>query len=193
MQQPGSMQQVTPEQFVKQASAGSEFEIQCAKLAESKSDDPMVKKTAREILKDHQKAQDELKKVADKNDWTVSRQLDPQHQQLLDDLKSKSGEQFTQTFDQQQIRAHQKAINLYQSASTQVQNPDLKDYIDKTLPTLQEHLTMLQQDQKAAQGGTIQGGAQPAGSALPGSQDQQKDKDRTPRQQQPQDSGMQQR
>jgi putative membrane protein len=167
-----SSQQLTPDQFVKQAAAGNEFEIQSAKLAE-KSDDPMVKQMAKDMRKDHEKAQDQLKSAAKRSGITVSSTLDPQHQQMIDQLQGKTGDQFSQIYNQQQLQAHQQSVDLYQRASTQLQDQDLKSYAQKTLPKLQEHLTMVQSHQKMAQQGSMQSPqAQPAGGNIPGQMDQ---------------------
>lgn len=155
---PAPEAKITQEQFVKQAAAGSQFEIDSSKLAMEKGDDK-VKSVAKMITSDHQKAQEELKTICQKQNIAVSRDLTAEQKQMLEDLKGKEGEQFTQAYLQNQQQGHQKAIKLFTQASTQLENKELADFAQQQLPKLQEHLAMIQ-DQLP--------GARPAGSVLPG-------------------------
>ena len=155
---PAPVAKITQEEFVKQVAAGNQFGIDSSKLAMDKGDDKL-KSVAKMITSDHQKAQDELKKIAQKQNITVSSDLSAEQKQMLEDLKGKDGDQFKQAYLQNQQQAHQQAIKLFTQASTQLQNKDLMEFAQQQLPKLQEHQAMIQ-DQLP--------GARPAGSILPG-------------------------
>jgi putative membrane protein len=59
-------------------------------------------------------------------------------------LKGKTGDQFAKDYAQTQQQGHQQAASLFQSYSTSGDNPALKAWAGKTLPTLQMHLQMAQ-------------------------------------------------
>ena len=66
------------------------------------------------------------------------------HQKMLDDLKSKAGKEFDQSYDQIQLKAHQEAVTLFEAYAKGGDNADLKKWATTTLPHLKEHLTMAQ-------------------------------------------------
>jgi predicted outer membrane protein len=62
----------------------------------------------------------------------------------IQSLEMLSGPQFDQAYVDKMYRDHVKAINLFQNAAANLQDPDLKKYAEKTLPTLREHYRMVQ-------------------------------------------------
>lgn len=138
-----SSAKLSDSQFVKEAATGGLYEIESAKLASQKLEGDW-KEHAKAIEKDHKTANDELKRIAQKKDIVVPATLDAKHQQMLSDLRKSDKDQFQSTFSQQQIDAHNAAIDLFQRASTDLQDPDLKQFAQKQLPALQRHLAMLQ-------------------------------------------------
>ena len=164
--QPGSSatdrgaNQLSDKDFVTQASSANHFEIQLSQLAASKLEDNQLKTMAKDMKKDHQQAQDKLDKIADKQDIKVASGItDPEQKMMLQSLKETSGADFQQAFLKTEAQAHQQTIDLFQRAQTQVPNQELKDYAQKVLPKLQEHMAMLKEHQNSAR---------PAGSAMPG-------------------------
>ncbi|HEY6466706.1 MAG TPA: DUF4142 domain-containing protein, partial [Candidatus Acidoferrales bacterium] len=51
---------------------------------------------------------------------------------------------FSSDFDSMQISAHKDAVSLFERYAKGGDNPKLKDWAGKTLPTLQHHLEMAQ-------------------------------------------------
>ncbi|MEJ0090933.1 MAG: DUF4142 domain-containing protein [Limisphaerales bacterium] len=56
-----------------------------------------------------------------------------------------SGPQFDRAFISHMITGHEKAISKFETASANLQDPELKKYANKTLPTLRKHLEMAQE------------------------------------------------
>jgi len=122
------------------------FEVQSAQwIMQQPNIDPSVKQAAQMIVDDHTAANNQLKDIASKNSLTVPQSIPPKYQTMLDQLKSASGGDAVKQWRDQQIRAHQDAIALFQRASTTVQNSELKSFAQQTLPKLQMHLQQLQQ------------------------------------------------
>ena len=59
-------------------------------------------------------------------------------------LRGESGEQFAKDYDQMQQQGHQEAVSLFQAYAQNGDNPALKRGAERTLPKLQEHLSMAQ-------------------------------------------------
>src|SRR5438309_1851615 len=88
--------------FVDKAAISDMFEIQSSQLALSKQPDKDTKPFAQRMVTDHQKTSKELKSLVDggKVKATLPSALDAEHQKMLDDLKTKNGKDFDQSYDQ---------------------------------------------------------------------------------------------
>jgi putative membrane protein len=75
--------------------------------------------------------------------------LDNSHQSKLDKLKNASGKDFSSDFNSDQVSAHKDAVSLFERYAKRGDNPELKDWAGKTLPTLRHHLEMAQDLGKA--------------------------------------------
>ena len=61
----------------------------------------------------------------------------------IEKLGKKNGDEFDRDFVRNVgIKDHEKDIKTFEHASKDVKDADLKAFVDKTLPTLREHLAM---------------------------------------------------
>jgi putative membrane protein len=63
--------------------------------------------------------------------------------QTVQSIQALSGPQFDQAYVEKMVRDHVKAINKFQNAAVNLEDPSLKKYAEKTLPTLREHYRMV--------------------------------------------------
>jgi putative membrane protein len=85
-----------------------------------------------------------MKSLASAKGWTLSDGPAPDQQQQLDNMNNMSGADWDKAYTGSQLQAHQDAVSLFEMGSSSVQDIYLKALIDKTLPTLREHLQMVQ-------------------------------------------------
>lgn len=134
-----SRESVSPEQyFVTKATQGSLAEVEMGKLAQQRSQDPAVKKFAAQMVKDHEKAREQLTAIAGAKDLTVSTQLDGEHSTIMHRLGTKPPSEFDSEYGKQMIEAHEKAVMLYSDAAA-LQDKELVAYAKKMLPTIEQH------------------------------------------------------
>jgi len=101
------------------------------------------------MVDDHSKANDQLKDVAQKENITLPTELDAKHKALRDKLAKLHGAQFDRAYMQAMVQDHRKDVSEFRHESTSGQNPEVKSFAAKTLPTLEEHLKLAQDDYKA--------------------------------------------
>ena len=132
----------TTEDFVKTVATSDMFEIQSGQLAAGKAQNGNVKSFGQEMVDDHSKTTGQLKGIVNDNDIKVELPavLDGEHQAKLDQLKGLSGNQFDKSYVQMQVRAHEKAVSLFQAYAAAGENDNLKAWANNTLPTLKNHL-----------------------------------------------------
>jgi putative membrane protein len=134
---------ITSQTFVKKAGQANMAEVETSKLAMTKAQSPEVRKFADQMVKDHSKASSELMALAKDKNLDVPQDVGPEHKAAMDALKSKSGAEFDQAFMAQMKKDHDKAVSLFQSASTASGvDKDLQAFAEKTLPTLEHHQHM---------------------------------------------------
>jgi putative membrane protein len=130
--------------FIEDAAEGGMMEVQAGQLAASKATDPNVKNFADKLVKDHTNANNELVQLA--NSKHVELPAGPSRSQRKDIEKMGkfSGKDFDKHFVAMGVKDHEKDIKKFEKASAKAKDPQLKAWIDKTLPTLREHLAMAQ-------------------------------------------------
>jgi putative membrane protein len=135
----------TTQDFVKEAASSDMLELAAAKLAQEKGN-PDEKKFADQMITDHTKTSADLKAMVTSGDVKaeIPTVLDATHQKKLDTLREAKPSNFASQYDPMQVSAHQDAVSLFERYSKSGDNPKLKDWAGKMLPTLQHHLEMAQ-------------------------------------------------
>ena len=126
--------------FVEKASASDLFEVEAAKLAQATSKNAEVKKFAADMIAAHTKSTAALKKaIADAGQTTlvVVTVLPADLQAKLDDLKKAAN--FDKAYLENQVDAHQGALNLMQRYAQDGDVPAIKAFAAATAPTVQQH------------------------------------------------------
>lgn len=127
-----------PAAFVKKAAQDGMTEVEAGKVALAKSQDPSVRSFAQRMVDDHSKANAELSSIATAKGIDVPKELDAEHQTMVDALSAKSGSDFDREYSQHMNMDHHKAIALFEGASRS-SDADLARFARKTLPTLKQH------------------------------------------------------
>jgi putative membrane protein len=130
--------------FIPKAASGGMTEVELGKLAAEKGASQEVKDFGNQMVKDHSKANDELKEVAGKMNVTVPEKVDAKHQAMIAKMSALSGAAFDKAYVKGMVKAHQEDIALFESADKEVKNEDLKKFIENTLPVMKEHLAMIE-------------------------------------------------
>ena len=131
--------------FVSEAAAGGMFEVEVSRLAADKATDPALKTFASMLVTDHSNANDQLKALAATHDVSLPTSLPKALQAQIDKLQKASGQEFDKQYARTVgIKDHRQDIARFEKASREAKNPELKAWIDKTLPTLKEHLAAAQ-------------------------------------------------
>jgi putative membrane protein len=128
------------EDFIKKAAMSDMLEIDAAKIAEDKGD-AEEKKFAGEMIADHTKTSTET-------EGHGFRQMKAAVPTVLNDYSEKKLAKLRETADfasdPMQVSAHKYAVCLFERYAKSGDDPKLKDWAGRTLPTLQHHLEIAQ-------------------------------------------------
>ena len=130
--------------FVPMAAASDMFEIEAAKVAQSKSTNAEVKKFAAEMIAAHTKSSADLKKaIADSGQtMTPPTTLPADKQAMLDALKAADAAGFDKMYVDGQVAAHQEALDLMQGYANGGDVPAIKAFATATAPVVKGHHDM---------------------------------------------------
>jgi putative membrane protein len=130
--------------FVKEAAVGGMEEVSLGQLAAQKATDPDVKNFGQKMVDDHSKANDQLKQVASQKGITVPSALPASKQKEVDHLSKLSGAAFDKKYVSMMVQDHKKDVAEFKKESTKAKDSDVKSFASTTLPTLQDHLKMIE-------------------------------------------------
>ena len=130
--------------FIKKAAAGGMAEVDLGQLASSKASDDKVKSFAQRMVTDHGKAGDELKSLAASKQIAVPPALDSKHEATHARLAKLSGSAFDRAYVADMLADHKKDVAEFRHEASAATDPDVKAWVTKTLPTLEEHLKMIE-------------------------------------------------
>lgn len=144
--------------FIQQTAEKGMFEVQAAQLAAGKATDPNVKSFASMLVDHHTAANNELVQIA--NDRRIELSAAPPKGMRRDITKlgKKTGAGFDREFVREVgVKGHEKSIKDFEKASKDVKDPQLKAWVDKTLPKLREHLAQAQKLPQSGKSGAAMG------------------------------------
>lgn len=141
------------QQFINDAAKGNRAEIELGKLVESKAKDPGVKQFAKMMQTDHAKALSQLEQIAQSKNLTLPDGIPDDAQDLETRLSSESGKDMEKDYMDGMVKDHQKDVKDFQDATQNLQDNDVKQWAENTLPTLQRHLKRAEQVDSQLDGG----------------------------------------
>jgi putative membrane protein len=129
------------QEFIRKAAVGGIFEIRSSSLAIERTNNADISRFAQRMHSEHRDANQALKMTtrAAAPDVELPATLDPAHRAIIDDLKSKTGEDFDAAYVHAQSNAHFEAVALFTDYANNGDDPKLRAFAADTLPKLQAH------------------------------------------------------
>jgi putative membrane protein len=136
--------------FVEERLEAANAEIELGRLAQQKATHPEVKEFGALMVKDHQKAAEELRSIvstaggsqaqsADRPAGAVAT-LQDEARELRQELNDLSGRDFDRRYIDEMIDDHEDAIEDLENKADNASHPEVKAWAAKTLPTVRQHL-----------------------------------------------------
>lgn len=141
---PTPANEATAADFVPKAAASDMFEVELAKVAQKRATSAEVKKFAGEMITAHTKTTADLKKAIADSGQTLAppATLPADLQAKIDDLSKVDAKDFDKNYMDNQVDAHQSALNLMQRYAEDGDVPAIKAFAAATAPAVQKHYDM---------------------------------------------------
>jgi putative membrane protein len=128
------------QEFILAAAQGGMTEVKLGQLAAQKGTRDDVKAFGQMMVKDHSAINDDLKALAAQKGITLPEGLDPKHQAMLDKLTALPDADFDNAYIAAMIKGHKKDAKAFKAEAAATTDQDVKNFLDKSLPIVQEHL-----------------------------------------------------
>ena len=135
--------------FATEAASGGMMEVQLGKLAQQKAANPRVKAFGEMMVKDHSKANDELKAIATRQNIALPDSMSNDKKDNMNDLSKKTGKDFDKAYMDMMVDDHKEDIDKFQKAQQNVKDTAVRAWATNALPVLQKHLDSAQAIQQA--------------------------------------------
>jgi putative membrane protein len=135
--------------FAVKAANGGMMEVELGKIAEQKAGNSQIKNFGEMMVKDHTKANDELKQLALEKNITLPAAISDDNQKHIDNLNKETGKDFDKDYIDMMVNDHKDNIDLFEDAAKNSKDSAFKNFAVKTLPTLYKHLGAAKAIQKS--------------------------------------------
>jgi putative membrane protein len=127
-------------QFAVQAANNGMADIELGRLAVKRGLDKRVKNFGAMMIKEQIKANSKLQAIAKNKKITLPEDIDADDRKVIDELDKKKGKDFDTAYLTEMTQDHEHNIKLFQTATTQLMDPDLRSFAAKNLLIYKRHL-----------------------------------------------------
>lgn len=135
-----SMRTYNDSDFAIKAADGGMLEVQLGKIALTNASNQGVKDFGQMMVDDHTKANNELMALAKQKGIVLPPAPSQKSVDHIKNLNEKTGTEFDKDYIDHMISDHEEDITLFENASENATDEDIKAFANKTLPTLRNHL-----------------------------------------------------
>ena len=126
--------------FILAAAQGGMTEVKLGELASANGKRDDVKEFGQLMVKDHTAINSDLKALAAQKGVTLPDGLDAKHQGMVDKMAALTGSEFDNAYIAGMIKAHKADAKAFKGESAATQDADIKSFLDKSIPIVEEHL-----------------------------------------------------
>lgn len=138
-QQPAQNMSPQERSFVRDAAIGGKAEVQLGQLAEQNAQSEQVKQFGQKMVQDHSRANQQLEQIASQKGIQLPQQPDAEHMKEYDRLSKMRGAEFDRAYMQHMVRDHDKDVKEFEKEAQNGKDPEIRNFAQQTLPTLQQH------------------------------------------------------
>jgi len=129
-------------EFAVEAASGGLMEVELGTIAAQNASSPKVKEFGQRMVRDHSKANEELKAIAMRKNITLPTTPGDKHQHHIDELKAKKGADFDKAYMSMMVEDHNEDIKKFENEGQTGKDADIKAFAAGKVTVLKEHLEM---------------------------------------------------
>lgn len=130
----------TDAQFLARAAEIDLQEIQLGQLAQQKGIAMDAKELGRAMEKEHTQLLSDLTALAKKKGIALPKTATHEAMEEYNELNNKSERRFNEEYCELVIKEHKEAVSLFEKASKEASDPEIREWAETTIPALKTHL-----------------------------------------------------
>lgn len=115
-------------------------DISLGKLAQQKGTSSHVKELGKMMVDDHTKSFAELQALSQSKSVSIPTLITEDSKEAFENLNEKTGNDFGKAYSERVVEHHKDAIELFEEASTDSDDADVRSWASSKLPGLRAHL-----------------------------------------------------
>jgi putative membrane protein len=139
----GAKLQRSDRNFIVKAAEGGQAEVELGRLAQGKASSDAVKQFGQRMVEDHGNANAELMQLA-ANKGVKLENMAAKRNRLLEKLTKLQGQEFDREYVKAIVKNHKQDIAEFRRMHSCAVDPNLKAWVDTTLPTVEDHLKTIE-------------------------------------------------
>jgi len=144
----GLAQQKAPAEaiaFAEQVAGANAFQLQSSQFAQERGQSSEVKSFAAQMMTDHTKIGEDFKAVLQSANVSLPapEQPDAKLRAEFSKLQKVQGSAFDRAYLSAQLDGHKEAVAILRKYAKSGRTPQLKEFAQRTLPTIEQHLSEL--------------------------------------------------
>jgi putative membrane protein len=130
------LENIQPDNFIASASYECMTEVQLGLLAVEQGDAEPVRNFAQHLILDYDKTSSDIARIATRKRLRVPDSLDQEHQNIVEQLKEKSGRDFDSAYTSRMVDGQQRAIILFKRGQ-RIKDPEISALASRALTMLE--------------------------------------------------------
>jgi putative membrane protein len=144
--QPAQAQDVRADSvFIAEVNTSNDAELRLARLAQGKASADVVRRFAQKMETDHNSMHKDWANVSARSGARSTATSNPALQEQISRLDRLSGTSFDRAYMAVMVENHREALTRFQAARRTTNSSEVRQLVARSLPYLQEHLTLAQQ------------------------------------------------
>jgi putative membrane protein len=131
--------------FATRVAVSDLYEIESSRLAVERTKDDSLRRFAQMMVDQHTQTSSELKSTVNalQQQIVIPTQLDTEHQQMMERLRTAGSDTFDAIYKSQQLQAHERALELMRGYAANGDTETLRALAKRTQPIIEKHLAMV--------------------------------------------------
>jgi putative membrane protein len=126
--------------FAVNAADGGMMEVELGNLAQQKATSQRVKDFGAMMVRDHSKANDQLRALASAKNISVPSSVSEDKMKMINDLREKNGMDFDRDYIDHMVSDHKDDVDMFEKMANNGKDDGLRSFASTTLATLRAHL-----------------------------------------------------
>ena len=128
--------------FAAAAASGGLMEVELGTIAQQNAASAEVKNFGEMMVKDHSKANEELKSLTYQKDIEIPAVPSEEHQEKINKLVKMKGEEFDKEYMELMVKDHEEDIEKFKEQVEKGKDPQLQQWASEKIPVLEMHQDM---------------------------------------------------